>query len=131
MYNDDELRHYGVLGMRWGVRRANKNLNKAKRLRKEGKTEKAARIEKKFNKKLKKHERYSGGKKAINYTRKESLGKSVVKSMLIGTYGTLRYNEARASGANRGQAAVRGVLYQIGNAYTGGLLSIAEPRFRR
>lgn len=29
MYNDDELKHYGVMGMRWGVHRATRALSNA------------------------------------------------------------------------------------------------------
>lgn len=77
-----------------------------------------------------KHTKRAGGKAAYNYTAKESLGKSVVKSYLMGTYGTVRYNEARAKGESRGRAAVNGVLHMMGNRFTGGLLGIVEPRLR-
>lgn len=128
---NDELMHYGVLGMRWGVRRAQNKLAKAKQLRSKGQTAKAQRLEAKAKKSLAKHERYSGGKKVVNYTKNESLGKTLVKSYLMGTYGALKYNEARAKGADRGKAAVDAVLISNMNTSLGGLMSVVEPRLRK
>ena len=159
MYNNNELYHYGVLGMKWGVRRARKNVSKAKNARKSAKEweEMARYSEQKGNKKKaakyrsnaaddiadaqrydakakkiqQKHERRSGGKKVIDYTQKQSTGKTVVKSMLLGTYGTLRYNEARAKGGSRARSLVNGILYGGANAATSGILGIIEPRLRK
>lgn len=130
-YGNDELMHYGVLGMRWGVRRAQNKLAKSKQLRSQGQTAKAQRLEAKAKKSLAKHERYAGGKKVVNYTKNESLGKTLAKSYLMGTYGALRYNEARAKGVSRGSAAVDAVLSNMGNSLTSGLMSIVEPRLRQ
>lgn len=123
------LMHYGVLGMRWGVRRARNNLAKARKLKTTGQKEKGIALETKAKRSLSKHTRRSG-RGTVEYTQNESLGKTVVKTMLMGTYGVLRYNEARAKGAERGGALINAILYQIGNQATGGLMSIAEPRSR-
>lgn len=131
LYNqNNELYHYGVLGMRWGVKRARRNLAKADRLRAQGMAKKANRLEARAKAKLQKHNRYSGGSATVDYTMKQSLGKQIAKSFLFGTYGTLKYNEARAKGISRGKAAVTAILYNTGNVASVGAMSILEPRIR-
>lgn len=156
--SDGELRHYGVLGMKWGHRKARKNVSKAKTARdsakewdemadyaeKKGKTKRANKYRqnaaqdradaKSYEQKAKrieqKHIQRAGGKKAYDYSAKESTGKSVVKSMLLGTYGALRYNEARSKGAVRGKALVDGILAGGFSRLTLGVGGIVEPRLR-
>lgn len=171
MSRNDELMHYGVLGMKWGQRRVRKNYEKAKSYSdraagaragakegqdiarsnaKKGKSsnivnrqisaekkaaaefdtkakeyrDKAARIEKK-------HIERAGGKKAYNYTKNQSTGKAVAKSMLMGTYGTTKYNKARSEGDSRVKAAAKGAAHETANSLTGGALSVVEPRVKR
>lgn len=162
-HSSDELRHYGVIGMKWGKRRAQKYADKAKyaresareweeiskyqtqRLRAKGKDAKAAKREEyykqaaakdradaqKYAEKSKaitaKHEKLAG-KETYKRVSKASGGKTVAQALIFGTYGAVKYNQARTRGASRGKAAVEGLLYQAGNAATSGILSIAEPR---
>ena len=156
---DDELYHYGVLGMKWGQHRVRRNEEKAKRSRqsakewdemaryakKRGETRKVEKYTRyasedradstKYANKARqiqaKHEKLAGGKAAYNYTKKQSTGKALVKSYLFGTYGAMKYNEARSKGVTRGRAAVDGVLYGMGNYATSGILSVVEPRMRK
>lgn len=159
MNRNDELMHYGVLGMKWGQRRARKNYEKAKVARESAKewdqiarhkkskgNAKAAATYKrnaehdrldaqKYEAKAKRIEKYhtkmAGGKKAYNYTKNQSTGKAIAKSMLLGTYGAHKYNQARAAGDSRLKAGVKGTAYGTINNLSAGGYSIAEPRMGR
>lgn len=128
--SNKSLMHYGILGMRWGVRRSEAQLRKARQLKRQGQKEKGEALEARAKRKLKKHNLYSGNG-TIEYTKRESLGKSIAKYMLLGSYGALRYNEARALGDTRFQAAVKGKVASIVNSFSYGGLSVVEPRLRK
>ena len=73
----------------------------------------------------------AGGKKAYDYTKNQSTGKAVAKSMLLGTYGALKYNQARSRGEDRVRAGAKGIAYATANNMTGYGLSVVEPRIRK
>lgn len=123
-----EINHYGVLGMKWGVHRARVNQQKANKIRKKNGSEKEAR---KYEDKAKairsKHESRSS-KETVKRVENASVGKLAIQSALMGTYGALKYNQARSKGESRGRAALKGTLYNIGNMNTAGWLGVVEPR---
>lgn len=181
MENNQSLKHYGVLGMKWGVRRARRKAAKqayqARTAKAHAKYEREiAAIEKPYRrgqnlskadqarevaadgdyasavinarKQYKKDLRNKSNDAAIAnrlYSKQSkeankrvanmSMGKALTQSFLMGSYGALKYNEARANKyAGRGKAAVEGVLYNAGNVYLGGLLSTykyLDNRFAR
>lgn len=122
------LQHYGVLGMKWGHHRYKVNIKKAKNAKNSGDLASAKKYEDKAKKIRSKHERLSGGKKAYDYTAKQSIGKTILKSMLMGTYGTMNYNKARAKGNDKigsyGHAFVSNLL----NGVSLGTAQYIEPR---
>lgn len=116
--NTDELYHYGILGMKWGMRRAyNKGVNY--QYRSHGQKKYAKKMEK-LNKKYSGKSKLSYGqdrklrntqnklnmytkrdKNREDYVRSTSVGKSLVKTMVFGPLGAGNYNRFRASGHGR------------------------------
>lgn len=154
--SEQELKHYGVVGMRWGHRKAQKFANKAQRSREsakewdemaraaaaKGKIKKAEKyksyasqdradakmMEQRSKDTTKKHIELAGGKKTYDYVTKQKTGKVLTKSLLMGTYGAMKYDQVRSKGVSRGTSAVKGILYGAANISTLGLLGIVEPR---
>ena len=127
MYSN-ELYHYGVLGMKLGVHRAKSYATKAKKARVKGDAASARKYENKSKALTAKTNKLSGGKNIVNRVSKQSFGKTVAQTALFGSYGAMKYNQARAKHVSRGKAAFEAVLYKNGNYLTGGLLSVIEPR---
>ena len=150
----NELMHYGVLGMKWGKRKARKYNEKAASLRKNarglvngpnktrsdratkaiGKVHAARQREKanEYEQKAKKLESQGGfNKKTKTRVEKMSTGKAVAQSVLMGSYGAAVYNNIRAnSSTSRGKAVGQAILANWTNNITFGSLSRATKRGR-
>lgn len=124
--NTMELYHYGVLGMKWGHHKAKVYTAKAKRARARGNMGDAQMYTAKARKATAETERLGGGKAVSQRVKKQSAGKTAAQMVLFGSYGALKYNQARAKHASRGEAAAKATLYSIGNNMTGGLLEFHE-----
>lgn len=127
--NENELYHYGVLGMKWGVRRSRKLHEKSLKAKSNGDKEKSIKYENKSKAIIKKHESRTS-KETVKRVSNQSMTKTLVQTAIIGgTYGALKYNEARVNkNTSVGKAFVKATVYNEANLMTGGLLSIIEPR---
>lgn len=109
----NELYHYGVLGMRWGVRRNRDNIitrtssrrtrGLKYRLKKDEKRASKGRSKRYDTKKLKSDLKASQKYDKMVQDRVTSLskGKLAAQVFLFGSRGALRYNQLRTSGYNR------------------------------
>lgn len=135
----EALAHYGVMGMRWGVRHDDKykakkagikssikaKVKSGQMTRKEGKASMRSQIDK--AKVDTANRLYSGNSKEANRRiQTRSTAKTLGLSSLMGSYGTMQYDRSRAEGAGRGKSAVRGVLANATNNLSYGVYGLGD-----
>lgn len=111
MVYDDYLKHYGVLGMKWGISRSKEVRGAKKEYKKRMKEAKENAADRLFG-----DGSSARNKRIVN----ASLGKAILQSVLMGSYGAKKYNQYRSEGKDRGYSYVRGYFDNIENASTGG-----------
>lgn len=74
------------------------------------------------------------GKQSHDLNRKiqtQSHGKTLAKTLLLGSYGALHYDEAKARGVSTGKAVAAGLIATYANAATLGYMGMADSVIRR
>lgn len=100
MYNN-ELRHYGVLGMRWGRRKAKQYSDKASKARKAGDTYRAE----KYQSRATNAKQYAKrNEKQTAMIAKRTMGSKIAMNIWAGPFANRTYNSVRASGGSKGSA---------------------------
>lgn len=70
----------------------------------------------------------AGGKKVYDRVTTQSTAKLVGKSMVMGSYGALKYEQARSRDKSVGKSLVPGVSHAYADTFTFGLTGVIEPR---
>lgn len=124
--DSDYLVHYGVLGMKWGVRK-DKNYKytsmKTKRLTKKAAKAKSQGKSNASKIAAKANASKQSDKNRLSYAKKTSVGKAIGQNLLMGPIGALSYQKMRANGTSRGKAALVYSLSMLVGGAAGGLVS--------
>lgn len=124
----DELMHYGVLGMRWGVHRAKVNKQKSIKAKKAGKVGLAKVYDQKAKYISAKHRTRVGSEKAYDRIRNTKPGKLAAQTLALGSYGALNYHRMRAKGNSKAASAVTSAIVGNYSRLVNPGYSIGEPR---
>lgn len=124
----DELMHYGVLGMKWGVHRAKVNKQKSIKAKKAGNPFLANVYDQKAKYISAKHRTRVGSEKAYDRIRNTKPGKLAAQTLAFGSYGALNYHRMRAKGKGKAASATNAALTGNYNRFINPGLSIGEPR---
>ena len=112
---DNQLTHYGVLGMKWGVHKAQKSGSTyTYKSKAQSKAEKRLNNAKAKGAKSKTIDKYSRELETLkirdsrrdNYAKQTSTGKAVVRAVLLGPIGAMGYNSMRAAGYSAARSAI-------------------------